>query len=203
MKFIGLERFAGVDQTLAFTTAQTATEDDERRAFARTFSLGLVRYVAETPLADRVRVTLDSAAAPPAAGRQRDPWNFWFFRTELVTMLESEEAEEQKELGGTFTASRTTEAWRINLTADGEYEDERFTFSDGEQFRNASRDVGASALIVKRLSPRWSAGLRGNLGADTFLNLDLGTRVGRLSSSTCFPMRSGRAADGRSTTPSG
>jgi hypothetical protein len=102
-------------------------------------------------------------------------------------MFESEEAEEQKELGGTFTASRTTEAWRINVMADGEYEDERFTFSDGERFRNASRDVGASALVVKSLSPRWSAGLRGNVGADTFLNLDLGTRVGPAIEFDAFP----------------
>jgi hypothetical protein len=187
VKFIGLERFAGTEQTLTFTTSQTATDDEERRAFARTFSLGLVRYVAETPLADRVRVTFEAPEQQPAVLPQQDPWNFWFFRTEIIVMLESEEAEEQKELGGAFMASRTTEAWRINLTAGGEYEDEQFTFSDGEQFRNASRDVGASALVVKSLSPRWSAGLRGNVGADTFLNLDLGTRVGPAVEFDVFP----------------
>ena len=187
VKFIGLERFAGVDQTLTFTTAQTATDDDERRAFARTFALGLVRYVAETPLADRVRVTFEAPALQPSAAGAPDPWNFWFFRTELRVMLESEQSEDQKELGGTVTASRTTEAWRVNLMVDGEYEDERFTFSDGEQFRNASRDVGASALVVKSVSPRWSAGLRGNVGADTFLNLDFGARVGPAVEVDVFP----------------
>jgi hypothetical protein len=187
VKFLGHERFAGSDQTLTFTTPQTATDDEERRAFARTFTLGLARYVAETPLADRIRITFEPAEAEQPAAHLRDPWNFWFFRTELVMMLESEDAEEQKEFGGTFTASRTTEAWRINVIADGEYEDERFTFSDGEQFRNASRDVGASALVVKSLSPRWSAGLRGNVGADTFLNLDLGTRVGPAIEFDVFP----------------
>jgi hypothetical protein len=66
VKFIGLERFVGVDHSLTFTTSQTATDDEERRAFARTFSLGLVRYVAETPLADRVRVTFEAAEQQPA-----------------------------------------------------------------------------------------------------------------------------------------
>jgi hypothetical protein len=187
VRFIGLERFGGVDQTLTFTTAQTATEDDERRAFARTFGLGLVRYVAETPLAGRIRIGFDPPDARQPVVPERDPWNFWFFRTELGVMLESEEAEEQKEFAGTFTASRTTEAWRINIMVDGEYEDELFTFSDGEQFRNASRDVGASALVVKSLSPRWSAGLRGNVAADTFLNLDLGARIGPAVEVDVFP----------------
>ena len=187
VKFIGLERFAGVDHSLTFTTTQTATDDDERRAFARTFALGLVRYVAETPLADRVRVTFEAPALQPSAARAADPWNFWFFRTEVNMQLESEELEDQKDIGGEFTANRTTEDWRINLEVGAEYEEEHFTFSDGEEFRNVSRDVGARALVVKSLTPRWSAGLRGAIAAETFLNLDLGTRIGPAVEFDVFP----------------
>ena len=187
VKFIGLERFAGVDQTLAFTTAQTASDDDQRRAFARTFKLGLVRYVAETQLADRLTIEFEKPAALAQAGRVRDPWNYWFFRTDLNMQLESEELEDQKDFGGEFTANRTTEAWRINLEVGGEYEEENFTFSDGEEFRNVSRDVGARGLIVKSLTPRWSAGLRGAVAAETFLNLDLGTRIGPAVEFDVFP----------------
>jgi hypothetical protein len=48
LKFIGLERFAGIEQTLQYVAAQTNTEDETRRGFAQVFKLGLVRYVAET-----------------------------------------------------------------------------------------------------------------------------------------------------------
>jgi hypothetical protein len=158
LQFIGLERFAGVEHALKFTTPQIATEDDQRRAFARTFKLGLVRYVAETPLADRLAIEFEKPAVTAPAGAVHDPWNYWFFRFELRVFLESEQAEDQSEFGGGFTASRTTDAWRVNLTAEGEYEEEHFTFSDGEEFRSATRDIGASALVVKSLTPKWSAG---------------------------------------------
>jgi hypothetical protein len=187
LQFIGLERFAGVEHALKFTTPQIATEDDQRRAFARTFKLGLVRYVAETPLADRLAIEFEKPAVTAPAGAVHDPWNYWFFRFELRVFLESEQAEDQSEFGGGFTASRTTDAWRVNLTAEGEYEEEHFTFSDGEEFRSATRDIGASALVVKSLTPKWSAGLRANVATDTFLNLDLGMRVGPAVEFDVFP----------------
>ncbi|MGH9203312.1 MAG: hypothetical protein ACRD2A_18950, partial [Vicinamibacterales bacterium] len=142
---------------------------------------------AETPLADRLTIEFEKPDEKAPAGKEHDPWNYWFFRTELGVLLESEQAQDNSEFDGSVSANRTTEAWRINLSVDGEYQEERFTFSDGEEFRNVSRDVGARALVVKSLTPKWSAGLRANVGAETFLNLDLGTRIGPAIEFDVFP----------------
>ena len=56
LKFIGLGRFQAQDRTLAFTTAQTATSDDERKEFARIFKIGLVAYAADTSVAPQLDV---------------------------------------------------------------------------------------------------------------------------------------------------
>ena len=70
VKFIGLQRFLGLDRTLTFTTSPTATSDERRREFGRIFRLGLVAYAADTPVAPKLDVTLPEPAAD--AGRVRD-----------------------------------------------------------------------------------------------------------------------------------
>ena len=73
LQFIGLGRFAGVEQSLKYVAAQTNTPDETRRGFASIFALGLVRYVAETPLASRMKVAFESPKQAGAAGSCETP----------------------------------------------------------------------------------------------------------------------------------
>src|SRR5262245_50987341 len=81
LKFIGLGRFAGVEQTLKHNQPQTATEDERRKGLAATLKLGLVRYVSETSLADKLKVTYEGGAGKGQATAKKDPWNLWVYRT--------------------------------------------------------------------------------------------------------------------------
>ena len=60
LRFIGLGRFDGENQTLTYTAPQTATDDERRRGVTSRLELGLVRYVAESPIASRLDVTFDA-----------------------------------------------------------------------------------------------------------------------------------------------
>src|ERR687889_2782963 len=62
LQFIGQGAFRGVDQSLTYSASQTATSDEIRAGFAQMFTLGLVRYAAESTLADRLHVTVDAPA---------------------------------------------------------------------------------------------------------------------------------------------
>ena len=57
LKYIGLGRRQGQDQTLLYNSPQTATDDEIRAGFVEIFKLGLVRYLTDLPVADRLRVT--------------------------------------------------------------------------------------------------------------------------------------------------
>jgi hypothetical protein len=57
LKFIGLGRFQGVEQQLSYVAPQTNTDDETRKALARVLKLGLVRYVADTPLGSQLDVS--------------------------------------------------------------------------------------------------------------------------------------------------
>jgi hypothetical protein len=73
-------------------------------------------------------------------------------------------------LNGSVNASRTTEMWKISLTSYGNYNQSRFTLSDGSRFNSYSHGYGFTDLIVKSLGQRWSAGQRASWTSSTFLN---------------------------------
>ena len=59
-RYIGLDRFTGVEFELRTDSPQTATWDEQRRDFGRMLALGLVRYVATTPDGVHLRVVDES-----------------------------------------------------------------------------------------------------------------------------------------------
>lgn len=176
-KFIGLGRFANIDQSLEYTAPQTATSDERRRGYTSVFKLGLVRYVAETPLASRLTLSFKEAEGQTATEAVRDPWNFWVFRLGGGGEFDGQESEQDREVSAQFSANRTTDAWKINLNASARYNSEKFTLEEGDTFTAVRRETEARALIVKSLNSRWSVGGTAGLQSSTFQNYDRRTRV--------------------------
>jgi hypothetical protein len=83
--FFGQGRFMGRDQVLTDTFVVAASADDVRRGMVRVMSLGLVPYLLDTAVADRLTVSVDAAAATTSVASQPsdDPWNRWSLRVNL------------------------------------------------------------------------------------------------------------------------
>lgn len=176
LNFIGKEQFAGQDDVLRTSTSQTATEDEERQAVARTLRLGLVRYVAHLPMAERLSIDfepLGDAGAPILI----DPWNYWVFRTEVSTDLEGEETNTDTELRGSVSANRITDALKIEIELEGSYERSRFDLDDTTTFTSTTHEYDAGTLVAFSLSPHWSIGAEGRASSSTRLNQDLRVRL--------------------------
>lgn len=177
-KFIGLGRFANVEQTLKHFTANTSTADEIRRGISEVLKRGLVRYVSETPLAAQLKITYAAPAAASAqADRSKDPWNLWVFRTNFGGSLSGERATKYRSYRGSASASRTTEEWRLSFSTSGSYNSNTFELSETETFTSITRNVSANALAVKSLTNHWSLGLVGDASKSTFLNYDFRMRV--------------------------
>jgi hypothetical protein len=176
IKFIGLGRFTGIDQSLAYVAPQTNTADETRQGFAATFKLGLVRYVAETPLASKLTVSFEAPKEGTAAV-VRDPWNFWIFRVGVSGHLRGEESQSGQNFDGSLSASRTTDNWKMDFGVRYGYNREKFTLEEGEIFTTISRESNAQALVVKSLTKHWSAGLTAAIQSSTFRNYDLRARA--------------------------
>ena len=174
VKFIGLDRFLGLDKTFTFNTDQTATSDEQRREFARMFRLGLVAYASDTSSASQLDVTFKPSVSPPgqAAEKVRDPWRRWVFRLSTNTSLSGEATSEYKSYRFNGSASRVTAAWKVNISASQNYNQNVFKLGDGNKFTSLSESGNASALVVKSLTGKWSWGSRASFSTSSYSNTE-------------------------------
>ncbi|HEX9701086.1 MAG TPA: hypothetical protein VGD06_16660 [Acidobacteriota bacterium] len=176
--FIGLEQYEGRDVTLVYNSSDTDTEDEVRAGFAQVFRIGLLNYMVGHPLLGRIGISyeeLEAAEAQAAAMAQSqdDPWNFWIFRASLDAEFEGEQRTSEKSFSGSFSANRTTEAWKIRSEIEGRFSEEEFELNDGSLLVSDSRNYQVFGQVVKTLGEHWGASIRGAADASTFDNQNL------------------------------
>lgn len=187
--FLGLGERAGPTDTLVFLSAQGDTDDEVREGLTRTFKRGLVPHVAGTvaaPFLD-VRYAAPSADATQQQVAADDPWNLWVFRARVGAEWEGESRRSSRSFDGSFSASRTTESLKIDLSSDGRWETDEFEFSDGTMLTSTSRSINHGGLIVWSLGPQWSAGARASALTSTHVNQDLTIRAAPAVQYSLFP----------------
>lgn len=199
LQFIGQRRFAGRAETLRYVVEPNQSEDTVRVGLVRTIKVGLLPYVAQTPLINDFQITYrprTGAGQPPAATSVRDPWDFWVFRARVGGGAEGEESATEASLNGSMSANRITENWKININSTVNYRQETFKLDPEEQeeegrstFKSVRRNAALSSLIVKSLTNHWSAGARASLSSSTFVNQDRALRVAPGFEFNVFPYR--------------
>jgi hypothetical protein len=123
IKFIGLRRFAGVEQTLQHVAIATSTSDERRRSISEVLKRGLVRYVAESPIAPRIRITVAAAEGGQQTGQTAagDPSDLWVFSAEFGGSMDGERSSRSQSVRTYLSANRTTEALKMRISANGSY----------------------------------------------------------------------------------
>lgn len=186
--FLGLRRFQGQADTLRHASSRTDTDAEVREGQTRVLSLGLVRFAARTPFAERLSVAYrapEGAAATRAAAD--DPWNLWVFRAFLSVEVEGESRQDQQEYETRLTAQRVTEGVKLGLALGGEYRREAFELDDTTKFVSTSRDWETEGFVVWSLGPHWSFGIQSEVGASTFFNRDFRIEGGPTLEFNVFP----------------
>ena len=186
--FIGQQEFQSVDDSLQYYSGNTDTEDEVRAGITRTLKFGLVRYAARTAAAERLDVVYeapeDAETTPQAV---EDPWNFWIFRMRVGGFVTGEELQSFFDGFGSLSANRTTEEWKISLSASGSYAEDHFELSDGTELVSVSRSYGGEIFAANSLSDHWSAGGVVEARASTFRNHDLRLELGPAVEYNIFP----------------
>jgi len=179
LAYVGLEEFAGLDDELVYYSTQDDTDDAERRGFAQVFQFSLMQYAVRTPLADRIESSHEApfGEAQLSAQLEDDPWNFWVFRTRLNTRVEGEDPETSKSFGGSISANRTTDAWKMNFGVNIDYDEDTFELSDGRKLKDVSRNNAVTARVIKTVGEHMGVGFGGSAATTTFRNQDLIWRV--------------------------
>jgi hypothetical protein len=186
LNFIGLQGAAGMTDSLVHVSRQTDTDDDVRKALARVIKLGLMHFVERSPAAARIQITYTAPDSSAGAAKTKDPWNYWVFRMGANGNFNGEKSSGRNSVNGSLSANRTTEKWRISISANGNYSASSFTF-DTTTSNFYSHSYGSNALVVKSLGPRWSAGVNAGFSSSTRQNQKLSSSLGPAIEYDIFP----------------
>ena len=188
LKFIGLGANQATEQTLVYNSPQIATDDERRAGFVAVLKRGLVRYTLGTAIGDRLVVTVKEADEDEKPASGKDRWNFWVFEIGGYSNVNGEEQQSGRSVGGSFEATRTTDAWRTSIDIGADYRDSKFIVEADEDeeadeslgrrtILSVRRSLEASGIIVKSLNQHWSLGLMGSAESQTFRNFEVNTRI--------------------------
>lgn len=165
--FIGQNRFKGINDTHKYFSDQTDTQDEIREGLTKALKVGLMSYVAKTPIASRIEISYAEKAKPSAV---KDKWNFWVFRISGNGYLRGEKSYKYRSLNSSFSASRVTPDLKINLSLHGHHSKRDYEYDD-ERIESTTDSLSISGLAVKSLNDHWSVGIFFSAESSTYRNI--------------------------------
>lgn len=167
LTFLGQNGFRGVDDVQKHVSGKSDTDDEVRRGLVRAMKIGLMSYVAGTPIARRVEVDYKPETRAAAAV---DRWNSWVFNLAAEGYFNGEQSYRSRYTEFTASANRVTPDLKIQLGLSAGID---FSAYDYEGYRYESRQGTSSfsGLGVKSLGPHLSAGLYVDANSSDYSNL--------------------------------
>jgi hypothetical protein len=192
LTFIGQHNATGMNDTLTVTTKQSDTQDMIRNAIVHNLKIGLVRYLAKTPLAEHLTVSYQQ---PSTVGEVVDTWDYWTFSINMNTNLNGQKTSNFINLFGGLSARRITKEWKLRFSLNANYNESSFTYdvvteSGGTEAittKSFSRGQNFNALVVKSITDHWSVGGFGSAMTSTFSNAKLNWNLAPAVEYNLFP----------------
>ncbi len=168
--FTGQFRFAGMNDTLTFTSNPDMTSAEIRSKRTEILKLGLMRYVAKTPLAGEIEIRHNPRLQ---AEKVEDKWNFWVFEIETSPRFNAEASNSRLFFSNSLNISRITPDIKFEFEVETDNSRQKFVDDGGEATIYTRKDESINTLLVKSLGDHWSAGSRLNVRTATNPNYDI------------------------------
>lgn len=163
---VGQNQFEGMRDTISYVTTPDETTESRREKQVNTLRVGLMRYVAKTPLAKYMRI---SFSEPLSETVSNDKWDSWVFRTSVSGYLQGQKTYNSRYISGNISGSRVTENWKINLSASYYTNSSNF-ITDEETINSVSNSKYFNGLIVKSITDHWSVGGSTRISSSSYSN---------------------------------
>jgi hypothetical protein len=164
---VGQNENAGMRDTIKFVTSPDETQDEIRIKEVKTIKMGLMRYVAKTPLSKYMNI---SFTEPLSESVSTDKWNSWVFRTSAGAFLQAEKTYAGSYLSGSLSASRITKDWKVNINGNLNENKDKYVIDDTTTIRSSNSSKSFNALIVKSINDHWSLGGTIRFGSSSYNN---------------------------------
>jgi hypothetical protein len=168
----GLKDFKGINDTLTYTTNPDETSPIIREKKTSMLQMGLMSYVARTPLFNEIEIKHNAELAQEQV---IDNWNNWVFSLSTEPQYQAEESNKQLDLRNSVNIAKVTPDIKIEIEMDQNYSQRRVIDGEGGDTTYITNEFQGDNLFVKSLGDHWSAGLKWNIGSSTRENYDFRT----------------------------
>ena len=171
LDFIGNEFFSDKNISLQVDTNPKMTRDEIRSSLKNKIELGLVYYLIETDISNKIRITYDSAILSDEIESSSDKWNNWVFQSAGDANFENETSRKKSNINLQFDADKVTDKIKLQFDLDFERSNDRYE-NDDNIFTSRRNRKSFSMKSVWSLNEKWSAGFSGGASSDTYQNID-------------------------------
>ncbi len=171
--FIGQKKFEGMNDTLIYTTRPDDTSEHRRQGRTNMIKMGLMRYVARTPIYKEVSIKHTGKIEEEQVS---DKWNNWVFELETRPRFESEESFKEFSIDNSIMANKITPDWKLEFELEHEINRTKYTY-DNETHTKERTEIKFENLTVKSLGEHWSVGNRLSLLTSTFSNMEFNATI--------------------------
>jgi hypothetical protein len=183
LTFLGQFEYAGQEDTLRYYSHRTDTEESVRLGLVQSLKLGLMRYVAKTPISQRISISLKDEVKPTSV---IDRWNFWVFSTSAYGFFSGQKSVTYSSVYGNFSANRVTPDFKLRLSAAASHHFNKYDL-DGERFESSMNSRSLNGLGVKSLGEHWSLGAYASLSSSSYSNIRFALRAAPAVEFNVFP----------------
>jgi hypothetical protein len=147
--------------------------DIQRAKEVKTLKMGLMPYVAKTPLAQFININFSEPLSETVSS---DKWNSWVYRASLSAYTSGQSTYSYGYLYGTLSANRITEKSKFRSSLGMDLEMDRTTYMDSV-YKSTVKEQSGSISYVRSLNDHWSAGIFSNVQTSSYSNYDLSTQI--------------------------
>ncbi len=190
ISLIGRRRFSDMRQELTYWAPASNTSYDTRRGYTNLLKAGLVKYILDTNLADRIIVAYDydqrTTEMDNGYESEPDPWSSWVFEIYGGGNFSIEEKQRRHSLRAGFYADRVTEEWKIRFRPFFNFNNRTY-YTDDATIVSTSHRHGHQAYVVKSITDHWSVGVFSSSLSSTFHNMKFNTELSPAIEYSLFP----------------
>jgi len=171
--FFGQRMFDNINDTIRFNSLPAEADDIKREKFVEVLKLGLIKYIAKSPVSDQVIISFKAKE-----GLQQpmiDDWDFWVFRTRIYGYTNGEEQYNYFYINGSQSASRVTELLKLYFYISFSYNEKNYEYDNGteiENIKSLSRSQNFYAYSYFSIDESWSWGFSTDFFSSTYSNID-------------------------------
>lgn len=182
--FIGLDGFEFINDIQKYNSNSDDTESEIRAGLLRIMKLGLMRYLARTPLADKFEISFINEKSE--SDSIVDKWKNWVFNINVNGYFNGEESHKSNYYNGNISIGKVTEKQKINFNYFFNQNINKFDFGDSS-ISGVTLTQNFSNLYVKSINNHWSAGSIIDLYSSTYRNTSIRALIAPALEYNLFP----------------